>query len=87
MRWGGTFSGKKELAPFNRRFIPPIATTPFFFCYLVVLFFLIPCFVAICIIDFVRKTQMRKEAGLILAFMFVAAIVALGIFYLKSLLV
>lgn len=65
-----------------------IAMVPsFFFCYLVALFFLVNVFLVICIIDFIKKTQMRKDAGIILDSMFVAAIVALGIHYLTSSLV
>jgi hypothetical protein len=61
-----------------------IASTSFIFCYLAILFFLFPCFLVVCIIDLVKKTRLRKNAGLLLATMYVAGIVALVIFYLRE---
>ena len=51
---------------------------------LALLFFLTKVFIVICIIDFVRKSSIRKKTGLILGLMYLVEITALINFYLLS---
>lgn len=74
-----------------RRLIPVflgcllIALLPsLFFWYLATLMILTKIFVVICVIDYIRKSRMRKNIGLILASMFLAAIAALSILYFTN---
>ena len=53
----------------------------FFFLYLAVLFLGTLVFVIVLIIDLVTKKQWRKQVGLIIAMMYVVAIIATGVFY------
>lgn len=62
-----------------------IALIPaFFFCYVAILILFTKAFVVICLIDYIRKTTMRKISGLILAIMFLAGIVAAIVIYLAK---
>jgi hypothetical protein len=47
-----------------------------FFFYFAFLILLTKIFIIICIIDFIRKTSIRKKTGLILGFMFIAGIIS-----------
>ncbi|MBL7702807.1 MAG: hypothetical protein JNM14_11190 [Ferruginibacter sp.] len=73
-----------------RKFIPfflisiCIATTPhLFFWYLVALAICVKAFVVICVVDFFRKTSLRKNFGLVLSVMILAAICSLVVLSLK----
>jgi uncharacterized membrane protein len=52
------------------------------FAYFAFLILLFKIFVILCIIDFIRKTSLRKKTGLMLTYMFIAGIVSVIAMYL-----
>ncbi len=59
-----------------------IALIPsFFFWYILLLAICIKAFVILCIIDYIKRTTMRKKIGLLLSVMILAAIASLVILY------
>lgn len=63
-----------------------IAVTPYFMSLIAFAIWLVPIFIIVCVIDYFKGTRMRKKAGLILASMFLASIIGLGILYFANLL-
>ncbi len=62
-----------------------LAFAPSFFSwYLVITIVSIKAFVVICIIDYIRKTTLRKRFGLVLAIMLTALIVSLVLMYVTD---
>ena len=55
-----------------------------FFLYLATLFLCTISFIVILIIDLLAKRDLRKKSGLILANMYVVAILATGVFYVVN---
>ena len=59
-----------------------LATIPgLFFIHLAVLAIFTNIFVVVCIIDFIKKTALRKPFGLVLGFMYLAEIISGMIMY------
>ncbi|HEX2682393.1 MAG TPA: hypothetical protein VHL77_00575 [Ferruginibacter sp.] len=64
-----------------------VSTQPvFFFVYLSLLFWATAAFFIVCVIDFINKSQLRRNLGLVLAIMYVTAIVSMLVMYLSLLL-
>jgi hypothetical protein len=59
-----------------------ISVTPYFIMLISFEFWMVPVFIATCLIDYYKGTVIRKKAGLALAAMFFASIIGLGIMYL-----
>ncbi len=59
-----------------------VAVTPYFILLISFAVWMVPVFIIICLIDYIKGTVMRKKAGLALASMFLASIIGLGIMYL-----
>lgn len=62
-----------------------IAVTPYFLMLISFAVWMVPVFIAICLIDYYKGTVIRKKAGLVLASMFLASLIGLGIMYLINL--